>query len=801
MTSVDRLSGVRDGLAFKAPVKAATTANITLSGEQTIDGVAIVEGDRVLVKSQSTTANNGIYVASTGTWTRSVDFDGTDDVVTGTTVRVTSGTLYSGYRFYVTTANPITIGTTGLAFTYENFVESDVATIAITPAQYGCIGDGVTDDTTNMQLAMTAAANKTLDLGGKTYKITATLYPADNCTIQNGTLDGSTLGVSGVLLKINNSTLSASPSSGYNLTANATFGDRTLTLGSTSGLSAGSYIRILTTTADTWATGAYSGESTRVETVDSATQVTLEWPVHDTYTTATTSYVRALANTISDVKLHNLNLIGRGDGYAQTGFSANYATHIVVDGCHFEKFAYCHCEFTGVIGGVVTNSFFRDATAYGLSYGVGIFYGCRAIQVIGNYFSKLRHGVTIGGSQGVNRYISASENTIEYCVDAGLDSHPAGEFYTFANNHIVCADTNIYAGIWTNNTDGITSQGSHATITGNTIYRPLGIGIYHQNTLSGSTSPPTTNISNNTVYYSGNIGIYVINQGQASRGLAVNGNRVIGHRSTGGNPAIYIYANTTGAMTNFAVTGNAVIDNLSGQCLYIRGVSTTDGAVNCYDGIVTGNTFRSAYTSNSYDAVHIYLCRRINVSNNTIQCVGASNGAVRLQDSIDCVISNNTIKHADTASCYSIYLKGSNAYTTVSNNKISCVTPSAVTGIYQEDTTTYTTFANNDLRQVTTRYRLGSGVGHCGGPFVGSATFDPANAADAVGETSTSITVTGAALGDFVQASFSLDLQGILMTAYVSAADTVKVRFQNETGGPIDLGSGTLRARVTKLGE
>lgn len=79
----------------------------------------------------------------------------------------------------------------------------------------------------------------------------------------------------------------------------------------------------------------------------------------------------------------------------------------------------------------------------------------------------------------------------------------------------------------------------------------------------------------------------------------------------------------------------------------------------------------------------------------------------------------------------------------------------------------------------------------------GSATYDPASLADAAGATTT-VTVTGAALGDFAVASFSLDLQGITLTAWVSAADTVSVRFQNESGGALDLASGTLRACVIK---
>jgi spore coat protein U-like protein len=80
----------------------------------------------------------------------------------------------------------------------------------------------------------------------------------------------------------------------------------------------------------------------------------------------------------------------------------------------------------------------------------------------------------------------------------------------------------------------------------------------------------------------------------------------------------------------------------------------------------------------------------------------------------------------------------------------------------------------------------------------GSATYDAANLVDAAGATGT-ITVTGAALGDFVVGlSFGVDLQGITATGYVSAANTVSFRLQNESGGAIDLASTTVRAVVAK---
>lgn len=80
----------------------------------------------------------------------------------------------------------------------------------------------------------------------------------------------------------------------------------------------------------------------------------------------------------------------------------------------------------------------------------------------------------------------------------------------------------------------------------------------------------------------------------------------------------------------------------------------------------------------------------------------------------------------------------------------------------------------------------------------GSATYDAASLLDGAGATGT-VTVTGAALGDFVVGlSLGVDLAGITCTGYVSAANTVSFRLQNESGGTLDLASTTVRALVAK---
>lgn len=105
-----------NGTDWKQSVRAATTANITLSGTQTVDGVALVAGDRVLVKDQSTGSQNGIYVVAAGAWSRSTDADENAEVTAGLSVMVTEGTANADSQWRLTTNDSIVVGTTALVF-------------------------------------------------------------------------------------------------------------------------------------------------------------------------------------------------------------------------------------------------------------------------------------------------------------------------------------------------------------------------------------------------------------------------------------------------------------------------------------------------------------------------------------------------------------------------------------------------------------------------------------------------------------------------------------------------------------
>ena len=110
------VDAARTGLDVKDSVRAATTANITLSNTQTVDGVALAVGDRVLVKDQATASENGIYIVASGAWTRAADFDTTTEVTAGAFTFVESGTVNADSGWVVSTDGAITIGTTAIAF-------------------------------------------------------------------------------------------------------------------------------------------------------------------------------------------------------------------------------------------------------------------------------------------------------------------------------------------------------------------------------------------------------------------------------------------------------------------------------------------------------------------------------------------------------------------------------------------------------------------------------------------------------------------------------------------------------------
>ena len=148
MSQIDRINGLVGSIAVKVPCHAATTANITLSGTQTVDGVALVSNDRCLVKNQTIASENGIYDVSGTAWSRSRDFNGIRDIDQGTCVRIIGGTVSGQYFYEVTTSAPL-IGTTDIDFALVNFPTTTSPFMAT-----------LLDDTTSAEARTTLVAAK-----------------------------------------------------------------------------------------------------------------------------------------------------------------------------------------------------------------------------------------------------------------------------------------------------------------------------------------------------------------------------------------------------------------------------------------------------------------------------------------------------------------------------------------------------------------------------------------------------------------------------------------------------------------
>ena len=197
------VDNIAQGLNTKAPVLVATTANITLSGEQTIDGFT-TSSSRVLVKNQSTAANNGIYVSSSGAWTRSLDADTWNELVSAY-VLVEQGTI-NGDTGWVCTSDPGgTLGVT--AVTWVQFSGAGTYTA----------GTGLTLTGTQFSITNTAATAGTYGNAARTITQTVnaqgqitnifdqpiSIAPSQiNATIPNSGLTNSSVTYNGVTVAL-----------------------------------------------------------------------------------------------------------------------------------------------------------------------------------------------------------------------------------------------------------------------------------------------------------------------------------------------------------------------------------------------------------------------------------------------------------------------------------------------------------------------------------------------------------------------------------------------------------------------
>lgn len=178
------------GLSWKAPVLTATSANITLSGLQTINAVTVAAGDRVLVKDQTTASQNGIYIASASAWTYAVGADDWAEYV-GAIVFVASGAL-NGTAWYSTAQPGGTLGVTSLVWSNFSVASSYSAGtgLTLTGTQFSITNTGVSAATYGSASSVPVIA---INAQGQATSVTNTSIAISATQITSGTIDSARL--------------------------------------------------------------------------------------------------------------------------------------------------------------------------------------------------------------------------------------------------------------------------------------------------------------------------------------------------------------------------------------------------------------------------------------------------------------------------------------------------------------------------------------------------------------------------------------------------------------------------------
>jgi len=266
---------VAQGLGPKAACQVATTANITLSGLQTIDGYTTLAGDRVLVKNQLSSQYNGIYIASASAWTRSTDMDVWSEVPGAYTVILNGGQADQGWVCTASQTGTINVTAmpwvqfsgantyfagTGLSLSSNTF---SITNTGVTANTYGS-ASAVSVFTVNAQGQITSATTTSIAIANTQVSGLGTMSTqnANSVAITGGSINGTTIGAS-TAAAITGTTITATSSfsgSGSGLTGTASalsIGGNAAT--ATSATSAGSVTNSVT--FNNSGSGAASGSS------------------------------------------------------------------------------------------------------------------------------------------------------------------------------------------------------------------------------------------------------------------------------------------------------------------------------------------------------------------------------------------------------------------------------------------------------------------------------------------------------------------------------------------------------------
>lgn len=494
--------------------------------------------------------------------------------------------------------------------------------IAVSVAEYGAVGDGVTDDTAAVQAALTANPGASVQFPPGHYRLTGNLSVPSGTSIAGASSSATLLDWSGkgrfdgYLLDWEKGTLGEPVA----LASDVAFGAGSITVADGHGFAAGDYVRI---TADEVLYGEMvKGEFQRVLSVAGST-LTLSGPVFDSYTVALNGRVeRAHLNTGAlrgvAVRGQGVNPAGYGDVVARFAL----ARDVQVSDVRFENVEHKCIQLDSVLGFTVHDCHFRFHTSRTpLQYGVAI-QGSSQMGTVSNCVSwNDRHMVTTATSQslathstenrGIPRVIAITGCTAHGSWQCPIDTHRGGEYITVTGNALTTEST------------GIKFRGKHCLATGNVI-------VGKRVSTTGAPYGVRIGMLCEDIQVTGNLirgfddGVRIDTPDGVTRSLVVSENSILDcTRGVG--------VHGESIVTGVRIAGNTIRAITGGYAVYI--VAAVD------DLEVVGNTMTGG-AAGIYMAHSTRPANRLNVQGNTLRGHSASYGMF-LRNVYDALVATN----------------------------------------------------------------------------------------------------------------------------------------------------------------